>query len=201
MSIGGLFTFSHECFSKKGNASDGKRALQYGPAVGVVSQLGLDVFAKLGNTTLGKSEGGSHSSRLAFDPKAVWFNQNSNVSAYTAAALREDAGLLPISARAVETLVAVNDFMNEHVFPAEAEYIRNHHELGDGWQVNPVIERLKVNAFFFCIVFKRRIRILGSSQGKGVVELVSSFRERLHQSGVRANGRSDGPGGLGVRGV
>jgi hypothetical protein len=126
----------------QGNASDGQNALKYGPAVGIVSQIGLDVAKQMGNVTLGKDTT-PHRNYLPVDPKAVWYKLSSHRSAYTNEALREGASLLPISTRAVDLLVAVNTFMNEHVFPAEEEYLRQHHETQNPWTVIPVIERLK----------------------------------------------------------
>ena len=124
----------------QGNASDGKGALRYGPMVGLVAQIGLDVGREFQGVTLGAVQ--SHN-RLPVDERTVWYNSPHNTSAYSESMLRQGAALLPISEHALDTLVAVNEFMNAHVFPAEGEYMRNHHAAVSPWTVNPTIERLK----------------------------------------------------------
>jgi aminoglycoside phosphotransferase (APT) family kinase protein len=130
----------------QGNASDGKNALKYGPIVQLAAEAGLDALTRLGETTVGKVAPVRGRNYLPTDPKTAWYNLPSNRSAYTDEELREGSSLLQMTARAVDLLVAVNTFMNEHIFPAEGEYIRHHHEASDPWEANPVIERLKVLA-------------------------------------------------------
>ncbi len=127
----------------QGNASDGANALKYGPMVKTVAEMGLSVLKEEGNKTLGKSEQAHGRNYLPYDPKSAWFNLPTNKSAYTSEELRERISLLPVSQKATDMLVAVNDFMNEFVFPAEGEVMRLHQEAGDHWAANPVIERLK----------------------------------------------------------
>jgi hypothetical protein len=61
----------------------------------------------------------AHRNHLPADPSSVWYNQSSNRSAYTNESLRELSSLLPVSERGIDLLIKVNDFMNQHIFPAE----------------------------------------------------------------------------------
>ncbi len=128
----------------QGNASDGQKALKYGPVVKTTAEAGLNALARLGETTVGQAAHGRN--YLPTDPKTAWYNLPTNRSAYSNEELREGSTLLPMTGRAVDLLVAVNTFMNEHIFPAEGEYLRHHRETSDPWAPNPVIERLKVKA-------------------------------------------------------
>ncbi|MGH7856618.1 MAG: acyl-CoA dehydrogenase family protein, partial [Candidatus Binatia bacterium] len=43
-------------------------------------------------------------------------------------------------------LAKVQSFMNEHVYPNEAEYYRQHEALPDRWQAPPMMDELKAKA-------------------------------------------------------
>ena len=45
-----------------------------------------------------------------------------------------------------ELMKKLQDFMNEHVYPNEAEYYRQHDAMADRWQVPPMLEDLKKRA-------------------------------------------------------
>jgi hypothetical protein len=142
--------------SLQGNASDGDAAKRFGAMPASLSMLALKLGKEWHNTTVGALSSASSSAsggmptnlRLLHDPHAAWFNNPKNRSAYSNESLRQTSSLFPmISQRALDVLCKVNDFLNEHVFPAEGEYVRHHSAPGGNpWTPLPVIERLKVMA-------------------------------------------------------
>jgi acyl-CoA dehydrogenase len=58
----------------------------------------------------------------------------------------EETMLTPPSTRAAELRQRITAFMEEHIYPAEEVYRRQHHEMADHWGPVPIMEELKGKA-------------------------------------------------------
>jgi acyl-CoA dehydrogenase len=58
----------------------------------------------------------------------------------------EETMLTPPSTRAAELRQRITAFMEEHIYPAEEVYRRQHHEMADHWGPVPIMEELKAKA-------------------------------------------------------
>ena len=127
----------------QGNAADGDGAKKYKTMAAMLSSRALEIAEKLENHTAGRlSLNHFNKYPLIFDQKTAWFASPRNRSAYYNEDLKK-SDMFPMSSRAIDLLCRVNDFMNEHVFPSEAEYLSHAQHK---WAVNPVVERLKKKA-------------------------------------------------------
>ena len=120
----------------QGNSLTSKSSEKWGELADLCAREALFVMEKYGDVTVGVDEG------LAISPTA-WLNQR---SAYTTKALQINSTLFPISKKALDTIIHLNDFMNEHVFPNEKTYINQKLNLKSRWDPIPIVEELKEKA-------------------------------------------------------
>ena len=91
------------------------------------------------------------------------------------------------SEKTKQLLARLNAFMDEHIYPNEEAYYRQHDALGDRWQIPPMMEELKAKARA-----RRAVEPLPAGE---------RARRRPQQPRLRAALRGDGPGRLRARGV